>query len=79
MFTSLITHAGCWENIGKVCNSQARGEWLTNFLGVLWTSQVGYYKNRLIEGWVYLDLRCFNFLLVYCYNKQEVFDQSGCS
>ena len=50
-----ITHAGCWENMRKACNSQAEGKWFTSFSSVLPTSQLGYHAGKPIEN-----------CLVYC-------------
>lgn len=33
-YTGIITHAEWWKNLIKVCKSQARCEWLTNFISV---------------------------------------------
>ena len=45
-FTSVITHAGCWENTRKACKSWAEGEWFTSFSRVLPTSKVGYHAGK---------------------------------
>ena len=63
-FTSIITHGGCWENMIKVCKSQAKAEWSTNFSSVLLTSCMGYYSSKPIEN------------VVYCFYKITITRQS---
>ena len=52
-FTSVITHAGCWENTRKACKLLAFGSWFTSFPRVLPTSRVGYHAGKPIERVVY--------------------------
>ena len=42
MVYKLINHTGCWKNTKRICKPRAAGEWFTNSLSVLPTSQVVY-------------------------------------
>ena len=38
MVYKLINHAGCWQNMRRICKPRAAGEWFTNSSSVLPTS-----------------------------------------